>query len=183
MIKVRGGTYLHRNLKEPPAEITRPTKDMAKEGLFNSLGFIKGKSFLDLFSGSGAIGIEAYSRGASPVYLNDANNEPFKVIKENLENLKITDVELTKLDYLKAIELYSNKNIKFDYIFLDPPYKLVVDQEFIKLFEEKAIVHKDTVIIVETDYEIDSNLLEDYSIKVLKYGRSKMNILRRKPWE
>ena len=70
MIKIRGGKYLHRQLKQPPLEITRSTKDVCKEGMFNSLGNIFNYSFLDLFGGSGSIGIEAYSRGANPVYIN-----------------------------------------------------------------------------------------------------------------
>ena len=67
MLRVVGGKYKRRKLDQPSLEITRPTKDMVKEAMFSSLGDISGKSFLDCFGGSGAIGIEAYSRGATPV--------------------------------------------------------------------------------------------------------------------
>lgn len=71
MLRIVGGKYKHRLLNQPSMETTRCTKDIAREGLFNSLGDISNSNFLDLFGGSGAVGIEAYSRGASKVYIND----------------------------------------------------------------------------------------------------------------
>ena len=178
MLKVRGGKYLHRILKEPPSEITRPTKDMVKEGMFNSLGNIYGESFLDLFGGSGAIGIEAYSRGAQNVTINDSNKEALKVIKGNLETLQIKDINVTSLDYVDAIKKYSSLGLNFDNIFLDPPYKLVVDLEFIKTIVDAGILAPNGVIVIETDYDLDERLFELYKIRLLKYGRSRIYILR-----
>ena len=178
MIRVVSGTYKRRILKQPDASITRPTKDVAKEGLFSSLGDIKGLTFLDLFSGSGAIGIEAYSRGATRVYLNDKNDESIKVIKDNLSSLKINDIVVTKLDYEVALKSYASKNIKFDIIFLDPPYKMIIDLEFIKKILSYNILNKDALIVIETDYPLEESINETFDVKVLKYGRSLMNILR-----
>lgn len=178
MIRVVSGTYKRRILKQPDLSITRPTKDVAKEGLFSSLGDIKGLTFLDLFSGSGSIGIEAYSRGAKKVYLNDKNEEAIKVIKSNLSSLNINDINVTKLDYESALKFYSNKNITFDIIFLDPPYKMIIDLEFIKKVLSYNILNKEGIIIVETDYPLDTNISLNYEVKVLKYGRSLMNVIR-----
>lgn len=179
MIKVRGGKYLHRVLKQPSLEITRSTKDVCKEGMFNSLGNIFGKSFLDLFGGSGSIGIEAYSRGASFVLINDKNKEPFNIIKENLSSLKIDDIQVCNLDYLDCLSMCEKKNFKFDIIFLDPPYKMIINNEFINKIKSFNILSEHCVIIVETDYDLEEELFDNYQIKILKYGRSKINFLRK----
>lgn len=179
MIKIRGGTFLHRNLKEPPSDITRPTKDIAKEGLFNSLGFsIKNSAFLDLFGGSGAIGIEAYSRGAKKVVINDGNKEAYKIICENLKSLKIEDVTTLNLDYKIALDKLQQLDIKFDFVFLDPPYKMIVDSQFIEELVKHEILNEKAAIIIETDYELDAKLFEIYNVKALKYGRNRIYILR-----
>lgn len=178
MIRVVGGTLKRRVLKQPDLSITRPTKDVAKEGLFNSLGDIKGITFLDLFSGSGSIGIEAYSRGAKAVYLNDKSDEAIKVIRSNLEALNIKDITLTRYDYETALKSYANKNIKFDIIFLDPPYKMIIDMGFVKKILSYNILNKEGIIIIETDYPLDQTILENYQVKLLKYGRSLMHVVR-----
>ena len=183
MIKIRGGKYLHRVLKQPPLEITRSTKDVCKEGMFNSLGNITNHSFLDLFGGSGSIGIEAYSRGANPVYINDKNKEAYKIILENLNSLKITDIKTSNLDYKFLLKMLHDKGIKFDIIFLDPPYKMIIDENFINEILSYDIIEKNGVIIAETDYEISSVLIEKYQVKILKYGRSKINFLRNRIWK
>lgn len=183
MIKIRGGKYLHRQLKQPSLEITRSTKDVCKEGMFNSLGNIFNYSFLDLFGGSGSIGIEAYSRGANPVYINDKNKEAYKIILENLKSLSITDIKIFNLDYLNLLSLLKDRNIKFDIIFLDPPYKMEINDEFINNILSFDILEKNGIIIAETDYDLSPILIEKYQVKILKYGRSKINILREKSWK
>ena len=166
MIKIRGGKYLHRLLKQPPLEITRSTKDVCKEGMFN------------LFGGSGSIGIEAYSRGANPVYINDKNREAYKVILDNLISLGISDIKTFNLDYKVFLKSLQDKDIKFDIIFLDPPYKMIIDEAFIDEILSYDILQKNGIIIAETDYDISPILVEKYQVKILKYGRSKINILR-----
>ncbi len=183
MIRVVGGKYKRRILEQPDPSITRPTKDVAKEGLFSSLGDISKKSFLDLFGGSGAIAIEAFSRGANPVYVNDKNKEAIKIINSNLDKLNINEIKVLSKDYLDALKFLNSKEMKFDIIFLDPPYKMVVDENFINAILLYNILNKDGIIVVETDYDIDKNIVEKYSVKILKYGRSLMNIIRGLKWK
>ena len=177
---IRGGKFLHRLLKQPPMEITRCTKDVVKCGFFNSLGDISGSYFLDLFGGSGAIGIEAFSRGASNVFINERNLKALNIIKDNLKSLGINEISVSNLDYKEAIEKYKKSEIKFDYIFLDPPYNLKIDYEMISFIISSDIVNKNSKIIVETDYELDEKLLMNFDIKKLNYGRSKIYILKEK---
>lgn len=181
MIRIIGGVYKHRLIDQPPMEITRCTKDMAKEGLFNSLGDIEGKSFLDLFSGSGSIAIEAYSRGARPVYLNDENREAKRTIMRNLLSLGIFDANvygLKDVDCLKDISI--NKKITFDIIFLDPPYVVKVTSNYLNSMKELKVADNNTLFIIESDVPLDMDDFKDYNVKVLKYGRSMMNLLRSK---
>lgn len=180
MIRIIGGTYKHRLINQPPLETTRATKDIAKEGLFNSLGDISGAKFLDLFSGSGSIGIEAYSRGAKLVYLNDIDTEAKRTIMRNLMALGISDINVTKLEASECIQFLSDKNLVFDLVFLDPPYKFKINKEFLKEMYDLRIVNDESKIIIESDTVLDENEFDEYTIKILKYGKSLMSILRRK---
>ena len=181
MLRVIGGKYKHRKLEQPPLDITRSTKDSAKEGLFSSLGLnIIDSSFLDLFAGSGAIGIEAYSRGAKFVYLNDINKIAFKIIKDNVKKFEINDIAITNLDEKECLKLYSTKNIKFDYVFLDPPYKNIVNLDYLLNFSKLDLLNKNFTIIVETDYQLEDQILNYFKIKQLKYGKTLIYILKEK---
>lgn len=179
MLRIIGGKYKRRKLNQPPLEITRPTKDIAKEGLFSSLGDLTNKSFLDLFGGSGAIGLEAISRNAKEVYIIEKDKTAFKIIKENAELISDPNVHLINDDYLKAI----NKiNKVFDIIFIDPPYKMVINKEFIDSLFDNNVADKNTIIIIERDSLLDETI-SDFDIKVLKYGKSLMYILRSLWWK
>ena len=178
-MRIISGTARGTKLNTLEGENTRPTLDRVKEPLFSIIqSKIKDSVVLDLFSGSGAISIEAYSRGASSVYLNEKNRDVLKVINSNLDKLGITDIKVLNKDYKDALAYLSSKQIKFDIIFLDPPYKMIIDESFINAILLYNILNKDGIIVAETDYDIDKNLVEKYNVKILKYGRSLMNIIR-----
>ncbi|MBR3254730.1 MAG: 16S rRNA (guanine(966)-N(2))-methyltransferase RsmD [Clostridia bacterium] len=155
---------------------TRPTLDRVKESLFNIINFeINDCIFLDLFAGSGAIGIEAASRGAKKVYMSENNKEAVKIVNKNIEKTKLQDViTLYNMDFEKCIK--DMLKDKFDIIYLDPPYK--TDYAFIatKLLLEKKLVTDKTLIILETDNEqIVENQFEKLNLKEInkkKYGRA-----------
>lgn len=179
MLRIRGGKYLHRVIEQPDMSITRPTKDSAKEGIFNSLGSLLGLSFLDLFSGSGQMAIEAISRGAEKVVANDINRSAYNIIQGNLKKLGINEIKTYNLDYKNCLKKLSENNEKFDIVFLDPPYKMIVDENFINELLSYNIMNEDFRIVIETDYELDEELFNSFSVKKLKYGRSLMYVLRR----
>ena len=179
MLQNRGGKYLHRVIEQPDMSITRPTQDSAKEGIFNSLGLLRGLSFLDLFSGSGQMAIEAFSRGAEKVVANDLNRSAYNIIQGNLKKLGINEIKTYNLDYKNCLRRLSENNEKFDIVFLDPPYKMIVDENFINELLSYNIMNEDFRIVIETDYELDEELFNSFSIKKLKYGRSLMYVLRR----
>jgi 16S rRNA (guanine966-N2)-methyltransferase len=123
-VRVISGTARGKRLKAPAGLDTRPITDMIKEALFNVIGSnIVAASLLDLFAGSGSVGIEALSRGASRVVFIDKTRKSIEVIKENLENCSFVDnYELYRNDVFRAIELLYRRGVRFDYIYADPPF-------------------------------------------------------------
>ena len=122
-MRIISGTARGTKLFTLEGEHTRPTLDRVKEAFFNIIqNEIEDSVVLDLFSGSGAIGLEFASRGAKKVYLNDNSKEAFDIIKQNINKTHLsTKVELYNMDFLKLIQ--NIKENKFDIVYLDPPYK------------------------------------------------------------
>ena len=144
-MRVIAGTYRSRILVEVQEETTRSTKDRVKESIFNSIQTkIYGSTVLDLFAGSGALGIEALSRGAAFTQFNELNPVAYKVIKENIQALSIENCDISTLDY---VDFLSGKNGVFDIILLDPPYHLDVIDDIIKSISKRKLLNKDGIIV------------------------------------
>ena len=124
-MRVISGIRKGHKLKSPKGQSTRPTEDRIKESLFNILGVLHKDSLaLDLFSGSGSIGIEFLSRGANIVYFIDSSYDSISIIKENLSHTRLLENALVyKKDSIGAINFLKEKDLKFDYIYIDPPFE------------------------------------------------------------
>ena len=124
-MRVISGKLKGRKIEGYDISGTRPTMDRVKESIFGMIqGNVPNAIVLDLFSGSGNYGIECISNGSEKAYFNDYNIKCVKVIKDNLINMNVLDQSIiTNMDYKKAMEYYKKENIKFDLVFLDPPYK------------------------------------------------------------
>ncbi len=161
-------------LKTIESDSTRPTKDMVKEALFSMLSsYIEDATFLDLFSGSGAIGIEALSRGASKCYFCDINKECIKVINENLEKAKFLEFSVVhNLDYMDLLK--EVRNVSFDIIYVDPPYNKGLGQKAIETISSYDLLKKNGVLVFETDTNEDApDIIGKYiKFKSKKYGRN-----------
>ena len=134
-MRVISGKYKGKNLMGFDIDGTRPTMDRVKESLFASINsYINGSVVLDLFAGSGNLGIEAISNGSSKCYFVDNNREVIKTLNKNINNFKIQDKSvIMHSDYNNALIKLKN-NQKFDLVFLDPPYQFdVIDEILIKL--------------------------------------------------
>lgn len=163
---------------------TRPTLDRVKESLFNIIqNDLKGAIVLDLFAGSGQLGIEALSRGADKAYLCDINRDAVKMIKQNLDKTRLSDKAVViNEDYKKALRTL-NTNEKFDIIFIDPPYKedIAVDSIIDIIHESK--LKENGIMIIETD-EIERDLREINKIENIKiidqrkYGRASLIFIK-----
>ena len=161
---------------------TRPTLDRVKESLFNIIqNDIEDSTVLDLFSGSGAIGLEFLSRGAKRAVLCDSSKDAIKIIKQNVQKTHFEEkVEVYNMEFTKLVERLQNQ--KFDIIYIDPPYAT----DFIKISLEKIIeyelVNESTKIIVETDDETRIlNQIEKMDVEITdkrKYGRATIIFLK-----
>ena len=183
-MRIIAGLYKGRNLKTLPSLDTRPTKDMVKGAIFSMIQFeITNSSVLDLFAGSGSIGIEAISRGAKFVAFNDSNRQAIKVVKENLEQLKIeTESYLTlNLDYLLALQQLANDNHKFDFVYIDPPYKMKIIGSLIKKLLSLNLLNNKAVIMAEVDRKDKEFIHPQFNLKVKNYGNTKLLVYRLNP--
>ena len=161
---------------------TRPTLDRVKESLFNIIqNDIEDSTVLDLFSGSGAIGLEFLSRGAKRAVLCDSSKDAIKIVKQNVQKTHFEEkVEVYNMEFTKLVERLQNQ--KFDIIYIDPPYAT----DFIKISLEKIIeyelVNENTKIIVETDDETRIlNQIEKMDVEITdkrKYGRATIIFLK-----
>ena len=146
MMRVDAGIFKGRRLLENKYEHIRPTTDKVKQSLFVKLQFfVPEKSVLDLFCGTGAMGIEALSRGASEVEFVDKDARSVEMTKANLKNLGITN-KVHKCDALVYLE---NCQKQFDLIILDPPYKSGLYEKVLKKIEEKNLLSEDGIIVCE----------------------------------
>lgn len=169
-------------IKTIDGDSTRPTRDMVREALFSILtGRIIDCKFLDLFAGSGAIGIEALSRGAEECYFSDINAQCVRIIKENIEKAQFAnESHIYNLDYKQVLKKLRGN--KFDIIFIDPPYNKGMGVDSIELISEYDLLSDDGIVILETDTneEVPEKIgeLEIYNNK--RYGRNILNLFKRK---
>ncbi len=169
-MRITGGIYCNRRIKCPKG-IIRPAMDRMRESMFSILGNLYGLSFLDLFSGSGIVGLEAASRGASSVTFVEMDR-----IKKNVlqENIKIAEDCKTEIFIMPVERFIQSAKNKFDIIFLDPPFPLKKKQELVELIFKKNILNKSGLLMIHHPSEeswpdkIGSLILEDKR----KYGRS-----------
>ena len=180
IMKVISGTLKGRKIEGYDLEGTRPTMDRVKESLFAMIQEkIKGSICLDLFSGSGTLGIEAISEGASKVYFVDASKKASMVIKKNLENFGVKEKSiLLSMDFKRALQEVREE--KFDIIFLDPPYQTDYIEKALLLIEQYQILNKNGIIVCESNQKQFIVFSESYQIyKERKYGDKFIVILEK----
>lgn len=155
---------------------TRPTTDRIKETLFNILQpELLDCRFLDLFSGSGAIGIEALSRGAAYAVFVEKNPRACACIRENLSFTKLADDgKLLNMDVLQALRSLEGKGI-FDCIFMDPPYSQELERQVLEYLADSSILDENTLIIVEADLHTSFDYAEDLGYQQLRSKEYKTN--------
>lgn len=176
-MRVIGGKFKSRKLKTLKGDQTRPTADKVKGAIFSSISFDTNYNvMLDLFAGSGAMGIEGLSRGFKYVYFNDLSREAVKIIKANLNDLELKRVsKVVNLDYKKCLKLLSQES-QFDLIFIDPPYGQVnLEEIFDDLFKYDSVSEAGIVVVETSSQEkLKDNYKTLYKYKEKKYGSSKV---------
>ena len=180
-MKVISGIYKGRNIEGFFIDGTRPTMDRVKESLFSTIqNYIKDSIVLDLFSGSGNLGIEALSEGAKKAYLIDKNKKAVDIIKKNISTIGIDNCHVLNMDYKHSLNYFYENNIKFDLIFLDPPYKTDYIEKALLLIDKYSLIEKDGIIVCESDNLDKIIYSNNYTkLKEKKYGDKYIVILRK----
>ena len=174
-MRVVSGKHKGRVLDKFKGDAIRPTADRAKEALFNILSYsVTGANFLDLFSGTGSIGIEALSRGAKKVTFVDASKESANIIKSNLTKLK----EVSSVELLSAETFLLKTSDTYDIIFLDPPYSFNEADKLFEIIKNRNLLNENGIVIYEhaSENKFNSEFLEIYDTR--KYGIATFDFLR-----
>lgn len=169
-MRIISGKYRGKKLLSPKDERVRPTTDMVKENVFNLLPRdFEGLAFLDLFAGSGAIGIEAISRGAKRVIFVDRDRESMEYVRRNLELIGERAETMTS-DYHSAINKL--KGSKFDIIYIDAPYNMMIIDEVLTAIKSNALLNDNGLVVYESLAKTNQkSMLNDYElVKSRKYG-------------
>ncbi|MGN1146806.1 MAG: 16S rRNA (guanine(966)-N(2))-methyltransferase RsmD [Lachnospiraceae bacterium] len=174
-MRVIAGTARSLPLKSPAGQDTRPTTDRIKETLFNMLQpYTQGSVFVDIFSGSGAIGIEALSRGAKKAYFIENAAPAISCIQDNLQFTRFTDRAVVfKQDAVSALHNIFEKEV--DIIFMDPPYEQGLEKQVLSALNGYRYVTEDTLIIVEADLHTDFSYVETLGYRIVKEKKYKTN--------
>ncbi|TQC54007.1 16S rRNA (guanine(966)-N(2))-methyltransferase RsmD [Mycoplasmopsis mucosicanis] len=171
MLRVISGKYRHRLLQRPNEQITRPTKDSVREAIFNALRFdIENSIVLDIFAGSGSLGIEALSNGAMKCIFVESKKKVFNILNQNLNSLNIKNADVYCTDALNFLN--SKQGIKFKYIFVDPPYREVeLLNQVLELIFSYKFLESNGLVVVEIDDVNKIKLPKKSCIqKLKKYG-------------
>lgn len=181
-MRIVAGKHRSRILKTRPGQDTRPTLDKVKESIFSSIGpYFDGGNALDLFAGSGAIGLECISRGMDTCLFVDASFEAMKIIKENIASLKEeTCCTCLKMDYKRALQECVSNQKTFSFIYIDPPYGKIAYDEILNFMDKHQLLTKEGYIICEGLKE-DEFLDHYHSFKQKKetiYGITKICIYK-----
>lgn len=152
------GKYRSRKLEAPPGTATRPTSDRLRETLFNVLAPKLGDCvFLDLYAGSGAVGIEALSRDARQVYFVESDRKAARAIRDNLKSLDIEDgTELQEREVIQALRLLDSQAVRCDVVFLDPPYgSHGAYEQVLGFLSQSQMLHAGSIVVAEHDKHFD----------------------------
>ena len=174
-MRIITGTARGRKLKEPAGQDIRPTADSVKESIFNIVQFdVEGRRVLDLFAGTGQLGIEALSRGALSCVFVDESREAVQLVRENLERCGFRGQQVVTGDALSFLR----RGERFDLIIADPPYGSGLAVKAVEIAKEFDILSKGGIIVCETDRDcLVPPLFDD--CRVYRYGKIKLTVLRK----
>ena len=180
-MRIISGTARGRSLVAPAGEKTRPTLDFVRESLFNIIRWdLQDARVLDLFAGTGALSLEAISRGAKEAVLIDMDRDACAAIKKNMETSKLGDqCRLIARDYRQAMDALAREGERFDVVFIDPPYKMENTGEMCAALYDKGLLSEAFLIVVEHRRGMAPLLDERFeAFDLRKYGDTEITFVR-----
>ena len=183
-MRVISGYLKGRNIDGYDTIGTRPTMNRVKESMFASIQeYINDSLVLDLFSGSGSLGIEAISMGAKKCYFVDNGREILNILRKNINNLNIEEKStIINRDYREALLYFKNNNIKFNIILVDAPYKMEAMNEVIELVNKYNLLEDNGVLVLEYSINIQNKESKTKAIDILKYNYSNLRLIKSKKY-
>ncbi|AHV97296.1 16S rRNA (guanine(966)-N(2))-methyltransferase RsmD [Paenibacillus sabinae] len=184
-MRVVSGTAKGRPLKSVPGTGTRPTTDKVKEAIFSMIGpYFDGGDCLDLFAGTGGLGIEALSRGIGSAVFIDKEPKSIDTVRENLKTAKLEEqAEVYRNDANKALVALEKRGRRFDLVFLDPPYRHKFGDELMAMMIDKGLLREGAVIVLEHEsgYEYPELIPGFIRMRHAVYGETAVSIYRYEP--
>jgi len=178
-MRIISGKYRGLTIPSPKEEIVRPTLDRVKENIFNILQFdVPQSNCLDLFCGSGALGLECLSRGAEKVYFVDQSKANIASLEKFLKNIKEKNYNLLVNDYHEALKKFKERKVQFDLIFLDPPYETELAQNAITTIFKNNLLSENGIIIWEHK-KTEKNGYAQKTFKTRTYGTVEVSFIRK----
>lgn len=176
-MRVIAGSARRLNLKTIPSIDTRPTTDRIKETLFNMINpYLVDATFLDLFAGSGQMGIEALSRGAKTAVFVENNKLAVSCMEHNLSVTKLKEnAKIIASDVFLALKSLEG-SITFDYIFMDPPYNQQLEKQVLEYLKNSSLITTSSVIIVEASFDTEFDYVNELGFEMIKRKEYKTNM-------
>ena len=181
-MRVISGKARGLKLNTPKNDDVRPTTDRVKESLFNMINsYIMDSDILDLFAGTGSLGIECLSRGANQCIFVDNSKESINIVKSNIKKARVENESIVlNLDFKSAINSLSSKNKQFDVIFMDPPYYKNMFSDALSAVDNNNLLKEDGIIVVEHDTvdKFPDNMGRLYKSREKKYGNTTLTFYK-----
>jgi 16S rRNA (guanine966-N2)-methyltransferase len=179
-VRIIAGSRKGHKLSAPPGLDTRPTSDRVRENVFNLVGPVDGARVLDLFAGSGALGIEALSRGAASAVFVEHDPEALRTIARNLDRLRLTGARVVRGDVLRTIAQEAARGAKYDLVLVDPPYGMLIEIQPRLARHLPALLAPDGLLVVETDARTEPELRLPVRTS-RKYGQTRVTLFEGQP--
>ena len=174
-MRIVAGSRKGHRIDAPKGVVTRPTSDRVREAVFSILGTVEDAQVLDLFAGSGAMGLEALSRGAAGCSFVESNRQAARVIQANLEKLRLTGAVVIALDATAALREERDRGRRFDLVLADPPYEEWEQHERSLAELVPAVLADDGLVVVETAGHVEPSLPLDL-VTVRRYGSARITV-------
>jgi 16S rRNA (guanine(966)-N(2))-methyltransferase RsmD len=176
-MRITGGSHRNRSLATPKDRAIRPTSDKVRKALFDILGDrIRGTLFLDCYAGTGAVGLEALSRGARAAVFIEEDRKALALIRKNAETLGL-EIELLPGDFIKIAHRLKKENRRFDVIFIDPPYQKGQQIQTIEKISDAGLLQSEGTVIVEHDKRLElPSIAGEFSLNNhRRYGETELS--------
>jgi len=180
-VRIIAGSNKGARIFAPKGQDTRPTSDRAREAAFNLIGPVDGATVLDLFAGSGAMGLEALSRGAASAVFVETEREALRAIDRNLDKLRLTGARVVPQEALRALAAETAAGRRYDLVLVDPPYEMFSSLQNALSRYLPAVLGDDGLVVVETAAREEPDLPTLVKRTSRRYGRARITVFEQNP--